>query len=61
MTLHDLQPQVIAFENLDPLLKRPVKLDAASLEAKLVKGGRGGYCFEQNLLFGHVLRALGSR
>ncbi len=57
--LHRLQPQVIAFENLDPLLKRPVKLDAASLDAKLVKGGRGGYCFEQNLLFGHVLRALG--
>ena len=56
--LHRLQPQVIAFENLDPLLKRPVKLDAASLEAKLVKGGRGGYCFEQNLLFGaRVARA----
>jgi N-hydroxyarylamine O-acetyltransferase len=57
--LHRIQPQVIAFENLDPLLKRPVKLDAAALDAKLVKGGRGGYCFEQNLLFGHVLRALG--
>ena len=57
--LHLLQPQVIAFENLDPLLKRPVLLDPASLDAKLVKGGRGGYCFEQNLLFGHVLRALG--
>ena len=57
--LHRLQPQAIAFENLDPLLGRPVKLDAGSLDAKLVKGGRGGYCFEQNLLFGHVLRALG--
>jgi len=57
--LHRLHPQAIAFENLDPLLKRPVLLDPASLEAKLVKGGRGGYCFEQNLLFGHVLRALG--
>jgi N-hydroxyarylamine O-acetyltransferase len=57
--LHRIQPQVIAFENRDPLLKRPVKLDAAALDAKLVKGGRGGYCFEQNLLFGHVLRALG--
>lgn len=57
--LHRIQPQVIAFENLDPLLKRPVKLDAAALDAKLVKGGRGGYCFEQDLLFGHVLRALG--
>jgi N-hydroxyarylamine O-acetyltransferase len=57
--LHLLQPQAIAFENLDPLLKRPVRLDPASLEGKLVHDGRGGYCFEQNLLFGHVLRALG--
>jgi N-hydroxyarylamine O-acetyltransferase len=59
--LHRLQPQAIAFENLDPLLKRPVRLDASSLQAKLVDGGRGGYCFEQNLLFAHVLRALGFR
>lgn len=57
--LHLLQPQAMAFENLDPLLKRPVRLDPASLQAKLVDGGRGGYCFEQNLLFAHVLRALG--
>jgi N-hydroxyarylamine O-acetyltransferase len=57
--LHRLHPQAIPFENLDPLLRRPVLLDPASLEAKLVKGGRGGYCFEQNLLFAEVLRALG--
>jgi N-hydroxyarylamine O-acetyltransferase len=57
--LHGLHPQAIAFENLDPLLKRPVFLDLPALDAKLVKGGRGGYCFEQNLLFGHVLRELG--
>jgi N-hydroxyarylamine O-acetyltransferase len=57
--LHLLQPQAIAFENLDPLLKRPVRLDAPSLERKLVKNGRGGYCYEQNLLFAHVLRAIG--
>ncbi|MGH6725546.1 MAG: arylamine N-acetyltransferase family protein, partial [Pseudolabrys sp.] len=57
--LHHLHPQAIPFENLDPLLKRPVKLDPASLQAKMVGAGRGGYCFEQNLLFGHVLRALG--
>ncbi len=57
--LHRLQPQAIPFENLDPLLKRPVKLDAASLQDKLVRGGRGGYCFEQNLLFAEMLRALG--
>ena len=40
------QPAAIAFESLDPLLGRPVRLDPASLEAKLVRGGRGGYCFE---------------
>jgi len=59
--LHRLHPQAIPFENLDPLLGRPVRLDAASLEAKLVRGGRGGYCFEQNLLFAAVLRAIGFR
>jgi N-hydroxyarylamine O-acetyltransferase len=57
--LHELHPQAIPFENLDPLLKRPVKLDPASLQAKLVGGGRGGYCFEHNSLFAGVLRALG--
>jgi N-hydroxyarylamine O-acetyltransferase len=57
--LHKLHPQAIPFENLDPLLKRPVKLDPAALEDKLVNSGRGGYCFEQNLLFAQVLRALG--
>jgi N-hydroxyarylamine O-acetyltransferase len=63
-TLQALQlrhTQAIAFENLDPLLRRPVRLDAESLQQKLVRDGRGGYCFEQNLLFGHALRALGFR
>ena len=59
--LHRLQPQVIPFENLDPLLGRPVRLDAGSLQRKLVASRRGGYCFEQNLLFGHALTALGFR
>jgi len=49
----------IPFENLDPFMKRPVALDAASLQRKLVDGGRGGWCFEQNLLLGGMLRALG--
>ena len=57
--LHSLHPQAIPFENLDPLLGRPVKLDPASLQAKLVAGGRGGYCFEHNSLFAQVLRTLG--
>lgn len=49
----------IAFENLNPLLGWPVRLDLASLEQKLVHAGRGGYCFEHNLLLAHALEALG--
>jgi len=56
-----LHPQAIAFENLDPLLGRSPRLDIESLQQKLVRSRRGGYCFEQNALFGHALRALGFR
>src|SRR4029434_8767102 len=45
--------------NLDILLGRPIKLDVESLERKLIDGRRGGYCFEQNLLFSAVLEQLG--
>jgi len=51
----------IPFENLNPFLRRPVPLDLGALERKLVRGGRGGYCFEQNLLFKAALDALGFR
>ena len=57
--LHAQHPRAIPFENLDTLLGKPVRLDLQSLERKLVQGRRGGYCFEQNLLFKHVLHALG--
>jgi N-hydroxyarylamine O-acetyltransferase len=61
-TLRELQLRhalAIAFENLDALARRAVRLDAESLQRKIVGAGRGGYCFEQNLLFSQVLRALG--
>jgi N-hydroxyarylamine O-acetyltransferase len=51
--------QTVPFENLNPLLRWPVRLDARSLQQKLVHDGRGGYCFEHNLLLGHALSALG--
>ena len=57
--LHRAHPAVIPFECLDPPLGRPVKIDTASLEAKLLRGGRGGYCFENNGVFWRVLQALG--
>jgi N-hydroxyarylamine O-acetyltransferase len=57
--LHLAHATHIPFENLDIQLGRPVRLDLASLEAKLVRGRRGGYCFEQNRLFATALEALG--
>src|SRR5262245_29294384 len=59
--LHVRHTQRIPFENLDSFLGRPVHLDLPSLVLKLIHERRGGYCFEHNLLFGHVLRALGFR
>ncbi len=59
--IHLHHPQIIPFENLDPLLKRPVVLSAEALERKILFGGRGGWCFEQNLLLGNVLQAIGFR
>jgi N-hydroxyarylamine O-acetyltransferase len=59
--IHLHHPQVIAFENLDPLLKRPVVLGVEALERKILFSGRGGWCYEQNLLLGAVLQALGFR
>ncbi len=49
----------IAFENLNPFTGREVDLDA--LTAKIVDGGRGGYCFEHNLLLQGELDDLGYR
>jgi N-hydroxyarylamine O-acetyltransferase len=58
-TLHLAHATHIPFENLDVLLGIPIRLDLPSLQAKLVRGRRGGYCFEHNLLFAAVLTELG--
>lgn len=57
--LHALHPAAIPFENLDPLMGVPVRLELKNLEQKLLFEKRGGYCFEQNLLFKAVLEDLG--
>jgi N-hydroxyarylamine O-acetyltransferase len=49
----------ISYESIDVLLDRPPKLDLESLQRKMIAGGRGGYCFEQNILFRGGLRSLG--
>jgi N-hydroxyarylamine O-acetyltransferase len=57
--IHRLHVAAIPFENLSPLIGDEVPLDLAALEAKLVRGGRGGYCFEHNLLLWAALRRMG--
>jgi N-hydroxyarylamine O-acetyltransferase len=57
--IHALHVAAIPFEGIDPLIGRPVRLDLASLQAKLVLSRRGGYCFEQNTLFKGALEAIG--
>ncbi len=61
-TLHKLifaHSHTIAYESLDIMLGRTPKLDIASLQRKMLYGGRGGYCLEQNMLFREGLRSLG--
>lgn len=59
--LHLAHATRIPFENLDSHRGRPVPIDLESIQAKLVKSRRGGYCFEQNTLFSAVLERLGFR
>jgi N-hydroxyarylamine O-acetyltransferase len=61
-TLHRLifaHALAIAYESLDIMLGRTPKLDLATLQRKMIVGGRGGYCLEQNMLFREGLRSLG--
>ena len=57
--LHLAHATTIPFENLDIQMGLPIRLDLASLQAKLVQRRRGGYCFEHNTLFLAVLRRVG--
>lgn len=61
-TLRELQVRHTAefpFETLSTLLHAPVPVDPPSVEDKLLRQGRGGYCFELNQLFLLLLQALG--
>ena len=57
--VHRLHVAAIPFENLSPLIGDEVPLDLEALQAKLVRGGRGGYCFEHNTLLWAALQAMG--
>jgi N-hydroxyarylamine O-acetyltransferase len=57
-TVHRLHPAVIPFENLNPLMELPVRLQLSDLEQKLLIERRGGYCLEHNLLLKAVLETM---
>ncbi|NEB00188.1 arylamine N-acetyltransferase [Streptomyces sp. SID13726] len=51
----------IPFENLDALRRHAPSLEPGDLMAKLVRGRRGGYCYEHNTLLALALESLGFR
>lgn len=57
--IHAAHQAAIPFEAMDALMDRGIDIDPASVDAKLIAGGRGGYCFEQNSLFKRVILTLG--
>lgn len=57
--IHRRHAETIPFENLDIQLGRRIAVDLPSVERKLVRDRRGGYCFEQNTLLAAALRVLG--
>jgi N-hydroxyarylamine O-acetyltransferase len=59
--VHRAHVTSIPFENLDSHRGRSVSLAQEDLERKLVRGHRGGYCFEHNLLLASALEHLGMR
>lgn len=57
--LQSAHRRAIGFENLDIPLGQGIRIDSESVFDKLVRRGRGGYCFEQNRLLSDALTALG--
>jgi len=59
IALHRAHATTIPFENLDIILGHGISLDIEDIQDKLLRGGRGGYCFEHNLLFSALLERAG--
>ena len=49
----------VPFENIDVQLGRTLTIDVEDAYEKIVERGRGGWCYEQNGLFGWALAELG--
>jgi len=59
--LHRAHTTSIPFENLEIMLGRPIVLDLDSLQNKLIRHARGGYCYEHVTVFAAALEQLGFR
>ncbi|MEU2436955.1 arylamine N-acetyltransferase [Streptomyces rubradiris] len=59
--VHLAHSLALPFENLDPVAGTAPSLAPGDLMAKMVRGRRGGYCYEHNTLLRLALEALGFR
>ncbi|MFF4898150.1 arylamine N-acetyltransferase [Streptomyces sp. NPDC001068] len=57
--VHRAHALSLPFENLEPLTGTAPSLAPEDLVAKMVRGRRGGYCYEHNTLLGLALTRLG--
>ena len=57
--VHRAHLATIPFENLDIALGRGIDVSLDAVQAKLVTGRRGGYCYEHGLLLAAALERLG--
>jgi len=59
--LHRAHVERIPYENLEIQLERPTTVDPVEAAERIVRRGRGGYCYHLNGAFSELLGALGYR
>jgi len=57
--LHRAHALTLSYENLDVQMKTPVTRDPEAAFEKIVRRGRGGWCYEMNGLLGAALKEIG--
>lgn len=57
--LHRCHSLAVPFEDFNSFCGLPVSLDREEIFRKVIRGRRGGYCFELNLIFQELLRSFG--
>lgn len=57
--IHRTHALTLPFENLDIVLGRGIDLTVEVVQDKMLRNGRGGYCYEQNMLLAALLERLG--